>query len=247
MIPWRIDYTTGRPPFRLALVETYERLVELKRCLDQLTRHDPEPRLLRLRVGLRRALKVVRRDYTDLRQAADWLEQIADVLEPDGQSARSGAQVQAEWQVILDQIEAESLAAPRLQALAHKMLEVSHNYAPGLFFTYDVPGLPRTNTDRESEFRDLNRRLLSTTGQVGGVKRIVLKEGAWELIPGPSSLSETIQAISQVDLNDFLQEQQRVRIHRGRFRLHTRSAKQSQTQLRQLVRRWQALPPASGP
>jgi hypothetical protein len=237
----------GRPPFRLAGVETYERLVELKRCLDQLIRHEPEPRLLRLRDGLRRALKVARRDYTDLRQAADWLEQIADVLDPDGKPARSGAQVQTAWQAVLDQIEAESLASPCLQAFAKKMLAVSHSYAPGLFFAYDVPGLPRTNNDRESEFRDLNRRLLSTTGQVGGVKRIVLKEGAWELIPGPSSLSETIQAISQVDLNDFLQEQQRVRLHRGRFRLHTRSAKKSRDQLKQLVQRWKALPPASGP
>jgi hypothetical protein len=237
----------GRPPFRLAGVETYERLGELKRCLDQLIRHDPEPRLVQLRAGLRRALKAVRRDYTDLRQAADWLEQIADVLDPEGKPARSGAQVQADWQAVLDQIEAESLASPRLQAFAKKMLDVSHSYAPGLFFTYDVPSLPRTNNDRESEFRDLNRRLLSTTGQVGGVKRIVLKEGAWELIPGPSSLSETIQAISKVDLNEFLQEQQRVRIHRGRFRLHTRSAKQSQAQLKQLVHRWKALPAARGP
>ena len=59
--------------------------------------------------------------------------------------------------------------------------------------------MPRTNNDRESEFRDLTRRLLSTTGQVGAAKRIVLREGAWELIPGPGSLFETTQVISQVD------------------------------------------------
>jgi uncharacterized protein len=51
---------------------------------------------------------------------------------------------------------------------------------------YDIPGLPRTNNDRESEFRDLNRRLLSTTGQNGLVKRIIQREGAWELIPRPA-------------------------------------------------------------
>ena len=94
-----------------------------------------------------------------------------------------------------------------------------------------MPGLPRTNNGREGEFRDLTRRLLSTTGQVGAAKRIVLREGAWELIPGPGSLFETIQAISQVDDNEFLQEQQRVLNHRRRFRLHTRSAKQSDAPL----------------
>jgi hypothetical protein len=237
----------GRPPFRLAGVETFERLQEVKRCLDQLIRHDPEPRLVKVRDGLRRALKVVRRDYTPLRQAADWLEQIAEILDPDGQPPRSGAQVQAEWQQFLDPIEAESQASPPLQEWAEKMLKVSASYAPGLFYTYDMPSLPRTNNDRESEFRDLTRRLLITTGQVGAAKRLVLREGAWELIPGPGSLPETIKAISHVDDHEFLQEQQRVLTHRRRFRLHTRSAKQSHAQLGQLVKRWKALPAISGP
>jgi len=237
----------GRPPFRLAGVETYERLQAVKRCLDQLIRHDPEPRLVKVRDGLRRALHVVRRDYTQLRQAADWLEQIAAILDPDGQPARSAAEVQAEWQKYLDQIEAESQASSPLQAWVAKILKVSASYAPGLFYTYDVPGLPRTNNDRESEFRDLTRRLLSTTGQVGAAKRLTLREGAWELIPGPGSLPETILAISQVVDNEFQQEQQRVRIHRRRFRLHTRSTQQSDAQLKQLVKRWKALPATSGP
>jgi hypothetical protein len=237
----------GRPPFRLAGVETFERLQEVKRCLDQLIRHDPEPRLVKVRDGLRRALQVVRRDYTQLRQAADWLEHIAEILDPDGNPPRSGAEVQAEWQKFLDQIEAESQVSSPLQEWAEKILKVSASYAPGLFHTYDMPGLPRTNNDRESEFRDLTRRLLSTTGQVGAAKRLVLREGAWELIPGPGSLPETIQAISLVDDDEFLPEQQRVLAHRRRFRLHTRSAKQSHAQLGQLVKRWKALPAISGP
>ena len=67
----------GRPPFRLAGVETYERLLDVKRCVAQLVRHDPEPRLAKVLQGLRRVLKVMRRDYTQLRQAADWLEQLS--------------------------------------------------------------------------------------------------------------------------------------------------------------------------
>jgi hypothetical protein len=236
----------GRPPFRLAGVETFEQLQDVKRCLDQLIRHDPEPRLVKVRDGLRRALQVVRHDYTHLRQAADWLDQIADILDPAGKPPRSGAQVQAEWQKFLDQIEAESPTSP-LQEWGEKILKVSASYAPGLFHTYDVPGLPRTNNGREGEFRDLTRRLLITTGQVGAAKRLVLREGAWELIPGPGSLPETIQAISQVDDNEFLQEQQRVLTHRRRFRLHTRSAKQSDAQLKRLVKRWKALPAVNGP
>lgn len=237
----------GRPPFRLAGVETYKRLLEVKRCVEQLVRHDPEPRLLQVRNGLRRALKVMRRDYTEMRQAADWLEQLAAILDPDGKPARSGAEVQTEWQAYLDQIVEESQASSPLLEFGSKIVKVSRSYAPGLFHTYDVPGLPRTNNERESEFRDVTRRLLATTGQVGAAKRLLLREGAWELIPGPVSLSETIAAISQIDDHDLQQEQQRVQAHRQRFRLNTRSPQQSQGQLKQLVKRWKALPAVSGP
>ena len=237
----------GRSPFRLAGIEMFERLQEVKRCLDQLVRHNPEPRLVTLRDGLRRALKEVRRNYNHLRQASDWLVQIAETLDPDSHPPRTGAEVQVAWQKVLNQIEAESQGSLPLQEFAAKILKVSASYAPGLFHSYDVPGLPRTNNGREGEFRDLTRRLLCTTGQVGATKRLMLREGAWELIPGPGSLPETIEAISRVDYNEFLQEQQRVITHRRRFKFNTRSAKQSRKQLKQLVKRWKALPATSDP
>ena len=177
----------------------------------------------------------------------NWLEQLSAILDPEGKPARSGAKVQAEWRAYLDQIVEESQSTPRLLEFSSKIVKVSNSYAPGLFHTYDVPGLPRTNNDRESEFRDVTRRLLSTTGQVGAAKRLLLREGAWELIPGSASLSETLAAISHVDTHDLQQEQQRVHAHRQRFRLHTRSPQQSQGQLDQLVKRWKALPAVNGP
>lgn len=237
----------GRPPFRLAGVEMFEQLQAVARCVDQLLRHSSEPRLLQLRAGLRAALHAARADYRDLRQAADWLTQIADVLDPDGKPARTAAAVRAEWEQCLHEIDTASQTSPRLQGFAEKIGQVSESYAPGLFHTYDVPGLPRTNNARESEFREVKRRLFSTTGQTGAVKRLLLREGAWELIPGPGSLSETVAAISQVATHELREEQQRVRTHRSRFRLHTRSAKQAQAQLKDLVHRWRALPSARSP
>ncbi len=232
----------GRPPFRLAGQEMFARLQEVVRCLDQLLRHQPEPRLLALRTGLRQALSAVRPTQRELSVAADWLARLAAVLDPDHPPARTGAEVRAEWEDCLADLEQERQASPRLQALGVHLAKVSASYAPGLFHTYDVPGLPRTNNARESEFRELKRRLLSTTGQRGAVKRLLLREGAWELIPGPASLAETIAAISQVEGQALRQEERRVQSHRARFRLHTRSVKHSQAQLKQLVRHWKALP-----
>ncbi|MBI4671880.1 MAG: transposase [Chloroflexi bacterium] len=232
----------ARPPFRLAGIEMVEQLQQVVQCLNQLLRHQPEPRLQRLHEGLQHALKTVRADYRDLRQAADWLHQIAETLDPAANPPRTGQEVQTEWQAVLETIQAESDAQPRLKPYAETLRTVSASYAPGLFHTYDLADLPRTNNARESEFRDLQRRLLATTGQRGATKRWIQRSGAWELIPGPSTLCETIQALTQVAPQEFAREQQRVRTHRRRFRMHTRSAKQADAQLKDLVRRWKMLP-----
>jgi len=233
----------GRSPFRLAGIEMFERLTEVKTCLGTLIAHRADSRLVKLRQGLHTALLAVGSEYTELRQAANWLEHIRYVLDPEGKPDRSGPEVQCQLFAYLHDIQPESLLSPRLRQFCQKIYQTSLNYTPGLFHCYDVPGLPRTNNDRESEFRDLNRRLLATTGQKGLVKRIIQREGAWELIPRPDSLRDTVSALSHVNPDDFSQERQRLCNHRARFRLHTRSAKRSKVQLKQLVQRWKALPP----
>lgn len=232
----------GRPPFRLAGLEMVARLSEVEQCLERLIAHHATPALLALREGLQTPLHSIRATYSLLGEAAAWLEKIADLLEPDGKPARSGDQVRQALFFLLHQIQTTRTSDPFLRRACHIILKTTRNYAPGLFHCYDYPDLPRTNNDRESEFRDLNRRLLRTTGQKGLSRRIIQRTGAWELIPHPASLQATIQAVSQVAPQDFLLEQQRIRQHRNRFRLHTRSARQSQAQLQRLEQCWAALP-----
>jgi MULE transposase domain len=232
----------GRPPFRLAGIEMFKRLQEVTACLLDLIEHQPEPRLVTLLAGLQKALASTQPAYLELCQAATWLAELANVLSPDGKPVRTGEQVQAEWLACLIQIETQEHKSPLLQDCSAKIGKVSRSYAPGLFHTYNIPDLPRTNNDRESEFRRLRQRLLSTTGQVGATKRLLLREGAWELIPGPGSLVETTAAISHVQYDQFLEERQRVRMHRAPFRLHNRSARLSNLQLNKLIQRWKAIP-----
>lgn len=236
----------GRAPFGLAGLEMFEGLRAVVRCLDQLLKHSSEPRLVELRTALHQALQAVRADYREVHQAAEWLADLAEVLDPAGKPKRSGAQVRADWEQCLKDITNASQASSRLRAINANLQAVSEHYAPGLFHTYDVPGLPRTNNDRESEFRDLRRRLLSASGQVGAVKRQLLRSGAWEVIPALKSVAVTAIALAQVDREEFLHERQRLRTHRARFRLHTRSTKRSQAQLKELAHRWQSLPAAAG-
>lgn len=233
----------GRPPFRLAGLEMVARLTEVEQCLERLIAHHAMPPLLALQQGLHMTLHSIQATYSLLCEAAKWLVKIDDLLEPEGKPVRTGDQVRQELFALLHEIQATRTSDPFLHRVYDNILKTTLRYAPGLFHCYDVPDLPRTNNDRESEFRALHRRLLRTTGQKGLSRRIIQRTGAWELIPHPASLQVTIQAVSQVAHQDFYVEQQRMLQHRNRFRLHTRSATQSQAQLHRLEQRWAALPP----
>ncbi len=142
----------------------------------------------------------------------------------------------------LDELQAQSQDNELLTEFARQITKTTHNYLPGLFHTYDLPDLPRTNNDRESKFRRLNQQLLRTTGQKGATRRLIQRSVAWELILRPASLTETVEVIAAVEYQEYKKERTRVYSHRNRFQLHTRSVKQARKQLQDLKGRWLQLP-----
>lgn len=235
----------GRPPFCLAGIEMFERLTEVKDCLERLIAHHSHPQLEQLYQGLCTALQQVQPVYQRLHQVAGWLTQIADLLDPQGKPLRSSEQVQEDLLNYMVKIETISNQQPELQPFFQTILKTTISYAPGLFHCYDIPGSPRTNNDRESDFRDLNRRLLRTTGQKGLTRHIIQRTGAWELLHRPDTLQNTILAFSHIAPHDFADERKRIAQHHDRFKMHTRSKKQSGHQLNKLELRWAKLLPNS--
>ena len=174
----------GRPPFRLAGMEIFERLTEVKDCLERLIAHHSHPQLALLLQGLCVSLQRVQTNYMLLRQATDWLEHIADLLDPAGKPPRSAEQVQETLFAYLQEMKTISHRPdPAYESFFRTIQKTTISYAPGLFHCYDIPHLPRTNNARESDFRDLNRRLLRTTGQKGLTRRLILQSGALKLLP----------------------------------------------------------------
>ena len=115
----------ARPPFGLAGLEMVERLTEVVTCLDRLLDHQPEARLAQLRSGLQQALATVQADYTLLREAGDWLQQLVTLRDPDGQPPRTGAQVRREFEAYLAQIAKDRAPTPRLYAFSAAIGKVS--------------------------------------------------------------------------------------------------------------------------
>jgi hypothetical protein len=232
----------GRPPLRLAGIEMFVGLSEVMECLDRLIVHHSTPQLLALQHGLQTALQSAQATYSIVREAADWLEHIAALLDPEQSPTRSGIQVRQDLFAYLVKIQSNRFRDPMLRNSFLIILKTTRSYAPGLFHCYDVPGLPRINNDRESDFRALGRRLLRTTGQKGLTLRTIQRQGAWELLPHPDTLHETIRIVSQIVPNKFQDERLRMRLHRNRFRLHTRSPILANHQLAHLEQIWNSIP-----
>ena len=135
----------------------------------------------------------------------------------------------------------QSEVTPLLKTFGHHLDKVSRSYWSGLFHCYKVPGLPRTNNELESRFRDTGRRLLRTTGQQGQTQRTLQRQGAWELLPRPPTEAKVLGALRQIPSEDLAQERQRFAEHRQRFRMQTRSLRQTQAQFDQLRQKWSAL------
>jgi hypothetical protein len=231
----------GRPPFRLAGLETYERLQNVARfSLDLLAQHY-EPRLAQLYQGLQAALSPFAETFQELQQGGAWLRDIAYILEPAATQPMSAAHVAGQLRSYLDTVLRWPKVTPTVSAFGRHLDKVSRSYWPGLFHCYDVPGLPRTNNELESRFRDTGRRLLRTTGQKGLTQRTLQRQGAWELLPRPPIEAQCLEAVCQTPPEELAQERQRFATHRQRFRLQSRSLRQTQAQFDHLRQRWPAL------
>jgi hypothetical protein len=233
----------GRPPFRLAGMETYERLQNVAQYSLDLLAERYDPRLAQLYQGLQTALAPYAQPYQACQQGAAWLRDIAYILEPTTTQAMCGAQVAGQLRDYLDTVLRCPDVTPTVSAFGRHLDKVSRSYWPGLFHCYDVPGLPRTNNELESCFRDLGRRLLRTTGQKGLTQRTLQRQGAWELLLRPPTESQLLDAVCQTPPAELAQERQRFAAHRQRFRLQSRSLRQTQAQFNQLRQQWSTLQP----
>ena len=237
----------GRPPFRLAGLETYERLQNVAKFSLDLLAQRYEPRLAQLYQGLQAALASFAQTSQELRHGAAWLRDIAYILEPSPAQPPSAAHVAGQLRGYLDTVLRLPKVTPTLSAFGLHLDKVSRSYWPGLFHGYDMPGVPRTNNELESRFRDTRRRLLRTTGQQGLTQRTLQRQGAWKLLPRPPTEAQLLDAVCQTPPEDLAQERQRFAAHRHRFRLQSRSLRQTQAPCKQLRQQWSTLqPPGTG-
>lgn len=231
----------GRPPLRLAGIETYQQLQELQEFTSDLLAHRQHAVLDQLSIGLQNALAPSADTYQELQQGAEWLSEIEAILEPADDGSSTSQTVAHQLRTYLDKLLALQDLSPCLDSFRHHLDTVSVSYWSGLFHCYGAEEIPRTNNEMESHFRDTKRQLLRTTGQKGLVRRTLERTGAWELLPRPPNEPERLAALRRVSSSELKQERERLHRHLERFRFHSRSSTRTNAQFEQLRRRWLAL------
>ena len=122
----------GRPPFRLAGIETYERLQNVTRGrLDLLAQRD-EPRLAQLYQGLQAALSPFAKTSEELQQGAAWLRDLAYLFEPAATHPLSAAHVAGQRRGSLDTVRRWPKVTPTFEAFGRHLDTVSRSSWPGL-------------------------------------------------------------------------------------------------------------------
>jgi hypothetical protein len=111
--------------------------------------------------------------WPGLAEAYDWVFRTAHIL---GDACAPGGLVRDRL-AGLTRAMAGTVGGPLAAAKAH-FLKVTLSYWPGLFWCYDVPGLPRTNNDLEQWFGAVRYQHRRATGRKHGGPGLVVRGAA---------------------------------------------------------------------
>jgi len=106
---------------------------------------------------------------------------------------QTGAQVQQTYQIWMKHMQEQKVSLGPLGTAIDHFVQITENFAPGLFHCYDVPDLPRTNNDLEPCFGIARAHERRATGRRGAVPSVVVR-GSVRLMAVLVSTREDLQA-----------------------------------------------------
>jgi len=158
-----------------------------------------------------------------IRVAYSWVHRVARLLE--NEDALTGAEVRQRMEDLLAEIRDDQATVGTLQpAIAH-FLKVSASYWPGLFYCYNVAGLPRTNNALEQLFGSVRYHHRRASGRIHASAATVVRGSVQTLASTASRLhlfGEYELRHPNLDrwrgLRHSLELRQEARRQQGRFR-----------------------------
>jgi hypothetical protein len=214
----------GRPPLEPSGLKLHERLEAIASSIDQVAEQRELPkRLQRLRNLLGRGLRETATLWPDVGVAYGWVHQAARILEDVPGEGSSG--VRRRLAGLLGAMARHRELAGDLSSGIVHFGKVMRSYWPGLFHTYDVADLPRTNNDLEHLFGSHRYHERRATGRKVASPSLVLR-GSVRMAAAAASRLQTFSAKDlapvSVDrwqnLRNQLDQRRHRRVLRYRFR-----------------------------
>ena len=158
-----------------------------------------------------------------IRIAYEWVHQVARLLEnKDGLTSR---EVRQRMDALLAEIRGDQATVGTLQPAVAHFLKVSASYWPGLFYCYDVPGVPRTNNGLEQYFGSARYHQRRANGRIHATAATVVRGSVRVLASTASRLHRFGEYELRHpnlgrwrDLRHALELRQEARRQQGRFR-----------------------------
>jgi hypothetical protein len=159
------------------------------------------------------------------RRQRQWLIDLAHLLDPDRDPGRTSTEVTQAIAAYLFDLITQRATDPEDQAVAAHINRIFRSFWWGLFASYDVAGLPRTNNELERYIRQIKMSQRRVSGRKN-VQDFIIRYGAYAaLVDEAESLDELLLRLEQVDQAEFLKERQQlnlillqeVKVHRFRF------------------------------
>jgi hypothetical protein len=159
------------------------------------------------------------------RRQRQWLIDLEHLLDPDRDPGKTSAQVRQAVAAYLVDLTTHQATDSEDQMVADHINRIFRSFWWGLFASYDVAGLPRTNNELERFIRQIKMSQRRVSGRKN-VQDFIIRYGAYAaLVDEAESLDELLLRLEQVDQAEFLKERQQLtltllqeaKVHRFRF------------------------------
>lgn len=199
----------GQAPFRLAGLEAYETLARIDHSVARCLQNHTDPLLEEIQTLTRR-----RHDwdetYQRIRRQQAWVLELADILDvprtSQGWYTKAGVEVAQEVEHFLDGLAALKPERPDDAPLIDHIIRRTEAWAPGLFFCYEEPALPRTNNDLEQYNSTLKRQRRRITGRKATADYITRHGPYLVFYDSDESAEEVLARFRRVSATEFRQE-----------------------------------------
>jgi hypothetical protein len=236
-------FTKGQAPFRLAGVPMYEALAQITGSLERTLVKQAHPWLSRLH-KLTRSYAQQQDRYEQIKPLQEWFVGLADLLDvpetsPSHGSSQTGAEVA---QAVADYLDDWALLPAQTPLASQFFNELGmrlDHWAPGLYWTYELPRLPRTNNGLETDIGDIKEQYRRITGR-RCLKDYLMRYGPYLTFDDEQDdPEELLRWFRAVERQDFLDQRAQLEQLQQRLRNMHRFRQNPQAFLAELERLWQ--------